>query len=52
MYAGWGGAQADMTPYGQTLQIDGTAYDSGLGVLGNSLLQVKNDGGYSHSDAD
>ncbi|MDI7775742.1 NPCBM/NEW2 domain-containing protein [Asticcacaulis sp. EMRT-3] len=48
MYAGWGGAQADMTPYGQTLQIDGTPYESGIGVLGNSLLQVKNIGGYAH----
>lgn len=43
-YAGWGGAQADTTPYGETLQVDGHAFDSGIGVLGNSLLQVRNDG--------
>lgn len=43
-YAGWGGAQADMTPYAQALQIGGHTYDSGIGVLGNSLLQVKNEG--------
>lgn len=45
-YAGWGGAQADATPYGQTLQIAGQAFDSGLGVLANSRLQVRNDGGH------
>jgi len=42
VYAGWGGAQADATPYGQSLQIAGQAFDSGLGVLSNSRLQVKN----------
>ena len=46
-YAGWGGAQADTTPFGQTLQVAGQAYDSGIGVLSNSRLQVKNDGGYA-----
>jgi len=46
LYAGWGGAQADATPYGETLQITGHAYTSGIGVLANSLLQVKNDDGY------
>lgn len=39
-----GGAQPDTTPYGQTLQIGGQSFASGIGVLGNSLLQVKNDG--------
>ena len=46
-YAGWGGAQADTTPFGQSLQVAGQAYDSGIGVLSNSRLQVKNDGGYA-----
>ena len=46
-YAGWGGAQADTTPYGQTLQIGGRSFESGIGVLGNSLLQVRNDGNYA-----
>ncbi len=45
-YAGWGGAQADTTPYGQGLQIAGQHYESGIGVLSNSLLQVKNTDGY------
>ncbi|GEM_PF-135797 len=43
-YAGWGGAQADTTPYGQSLQVAGRAFESGIGVLANSRLQVKNDG--------
>jgi len=46
-YAGWGGAQADTTPYGQTLQVAGQAFDSGIGVLSNSRVQVKNDLGYT-----
>ncbi|SDG77400.1 Alpha galactosidase A [Duganella sp. OV458] len=41
-YAGWGGAQADATPFGQTLQIAGQAFDSGIGVLSNSRIQVMN----------
>lgn len=43
-YAGWGGAQADTTPYGQTLAIDGKTFASGIGVLGNSLLQLRTEG--------
>lgn len=50
-YAGWGGAQADTTPYGQTMQVAGQAFDSGIGVLSNSRLQVKNDGGYAQLTA-
>lgn len=42
-YAGWGGAQADATPFSQSLQIAGQAFDSGIGVLSNSRIQVKND---------
>jgi hypothetical protein len=41
-YAGWGGAQADATPFGQTLQIAGQAFDSGIGVLSRSRIQVRN----------
>ncbi len=43
-YAGWGGAQADVTPYGQSLQVAGQVFDSGIGILSNSRLQVRNDG--------
>jgi hypothetical protein len=44
VYAGWGGAQADSTPYGRELQIAGQRYESGLGVLANSRLEVRNKG--------
>ncbi|MGB9991586.1 NPCBM/NEW2 domain-containing protein [Massilia sp. SM-13] len=50
-YAGWGGAQADTTPYGQTLQVAGQSFDSGIGVLSNSRLQVRNDAGYAQFTA-
>jgi hypothetical protein len=43
-YAGWGGARADSAPYGQTLQIARTTYPSGIGILANSRLEVRNDG--------
>lgn len=45
-YAGWGGAQADATPFGQTLGIAGQTFGSGIGVLSNSRIQVRNDAGY------
>ncbi|WP_051205078.1 NPCBM/NEW2 domain-containing protein [Massilia timonae] len=50
-YAGWGGAQADTTPYGQSLQVAGQVFESGLGVLSNSRLQVKNDGSHAQLTA-
>nr|WP_176936399.1 NPCBM/NEW2 domain-containing protein [Massilia sp. PDC64] len=50
-YAGWGGAQADTTPFGQTLQIAGQAFDSGIGILANSRLQVRNSAGYARLTA-
>ena len=43
-YTGWGGAQADSTPYDQALKIDGQAFSSGIGILANSRLEVKADG--------
>ncbi|HEY8026423.1 MAG TPA: NPCBM/NEW2 domain-containing protein [Burkholderiaceae bacterium] len=45
-YAGWGGAQADATPFGQSLEIAGQTFDSGIGVLSNSRIQLRNDAGY------
>ncbi|MYM85990.1 alpha-galactosidase [Rugamonas sp. FT82W] len=42
MYAGWGGARADSTPYGQAMQIAGTPYAAGIGILANSRLEVRN----------
>ncbi|RFP24634.1 alpha-galactosidase [Duganella sp. BJB488] len=44
MYAGWGGARADSTPYGQVMQIAGTPYAAGIGILVNSRLEVRNQG--------
>ena len=47
-YTGWGGAQADATPYRQALRIDGALFDTGLGVPANSRLEVRADGGFHH----
>jgi alpha-galactosidase len=44
IYAGWGGAQADSTPFGQMLQIAGRPLGGGIGVLVNSRLEVRNRG--------
>ncbi|QBE65824.1 NPCBM/NEW2 domain-containing protein [Pseudoduganella lutea] len=46
-YAGWGGAQADATPYGQALQVAGQGFGSGIGILSGSRLQVRNDAGHT-----
>ena len=43
-YAGWGGAQADRTPFSQPLRVAGRQYETGIGVLANSRLEVRNDG--------
>ncbi|WP_314375762.1 NPCBM/NEW2 domain-containing protein [Sphingomonas paucimobilis] len=43
-YGGWGGAQADRTPFGRPLRMAGKVYDTGLGVLANSRLEVRNPG--------
>ena len=43
-YGGWGGARADATPYGQTLKVGGVVFHSGIGVLANSRLEVRNAG--------
>ncbi|MBO9707941.1 MAG: NPCBM/NEW2 domain-containing protein [Caulobacter sp.] len=51
-YTGWGGAQADATPYRQTLRIDGRTYGTGLGVLANSRLEVRADGQFRRFTAE
>ncbi|MGF7149957.1 hypothetical protein FHS96_003614 [Sphingomonas zeicaulis] len=43
-YGGWGGAQADRSPYGEPLRIAGKRFDTGIGVLANSRLEVRNRG--------
>jgi hypothetical protein len=40
-YTGWGGAQADATPYDQALQIGGRRFDTGIGILSGSRLEVR-----------
>ncbi len=49
-YGGWGGAQADRAPYGQPIRIAGTSFDSGIGVLANARLEVRN-AGFDHFSA-
>jgi alpha-galactosidase len=44
-YAGWGGAQADRSPFMTPLRVAGQRIDTGLGVLANSRLEVRNEGG-------
>ncbi|CAM3259051.1 NPCBM/NEW2 domain-containing protein [Asticcacaulis taihuensis] len=43
-YTGWGGAQADSTPYDQNLQVAGHPFATGIGILAGSRMEVKNDG--------
>lgn len=44
IYAGWGGAQPDSAPYGEALRISGRKFETGIGVLANSRLEVRNQG--------
>jgi alpha-galactosidase len=44
MYGGWGGARADATPYGQALKVGGVNFATGIGVLANSRIEVRNAG--------
>jgi alpha-galactosidase len=39
--------QPDRAPYGETLAIKGKRFDTGIGVLANSRLEVRNQG-YRH----
>jgi hypothetical protein len=43
-YGGWGGAEADRAPGGKLLRVAGVAFDTGIGVLANSRLEVRNTG--------
>ena len=51
-YTGWGGAQADATPYRQALRVRGRMYETGLGVLANSRFEVRADGQFRRFVAD
>jgi alpha-galactosidase len=50
-YAGWGGARADATPYGENIRLQNTIYRSGIGALANSRLEVLTRGEYSQFSA-
>lgn len=43
-YGGWGGAQPDRAVYGETLAAGGRSFDSGIGALANSRIEVRSDG--------
>ncbi|WP_380786127.1 NPCBM/NEW2 domain-containing protein [Sphingomonas sp. R86521] len=43
-YGGWGGAEADRAPYGKVMRMAGKTFDTGIGVLANSRLEVRNAG--------
>ena len=43
VYAGWGGAAADETPYAQDIAIGGLPFATGIGILANSRLEVRAD---------
>lgn len=47
VYAGWGGAAADQTPYGQTITLAGSEHEIGVGILANSRLEFRNEGEFS-----
>lgn len=41
-YGGWGGAQADSSPYGETAGVGGRRFQTVIGVLANSRIEVRN----------
>lgn len=44
IYGGWGGVQADSAPYGEALSLAGRRFETGVGALANSRLEVRNTG--------
>ena len=43
-YGGWGGAEVDRAPYGKLMRVAGREFDTGIGVLANSRIEVRNTG--------
>lgn len=43
-YGGWGGAEVDRAPYGKLMRVAGKDFDTGIGVLANARLEVRNNG--------
>ena len=51
VYAGWGAPRADSTPFGRWMSMARTRYSAGVGVLGNSRLEVKTDAHFATFNA-
>jgi alpha-galactosidase len=51
-YGGWGGAQADAGPYGGLLIVAGRRYASGIGILADSRMEVRNARGHRRFTAE
>lgn len=41
VYTGWGGAQADASPYSTALSVGAETFRTGIGILANSRLEVR-----------
>ena len=46
-YTGWGGAQADASPYSSALAVGTRGFDYGIGILANSRMEVKTEGKFA-----
>lgn len=44
VYTGWGGAQADASPYSTALSIGSSSFRTGIGILANSRMEVRAEG--------
>ncbi|KTF69670.1 NPCBM/NEW2 domain-containing protein [Sphingomonas sp. HT-1] len=43
-YGGWGGTQPDRAVYGETLGVGGRSFETGVGALANSRIEVRSEG--------
>jgi len=44
VYTGWGGAQADASPYSTALSVASDTFRTGIGILSNSRMEVRVEG--------
>jgi hypothetical protein len=51
VYTGWGGAQADASPYSTALSIGSATFRTGIGILANSRIEIRVDGSYTRFSA-
>lgn len=52
VYAGWGGAQPDASPYSTGLAIGTHGFATGIGILANSRMEVRANGEFKHFTAE